>query len=87
MQLTTITSKGQVTIPKKIRDKFSLKPFDKVRFVVVNGDIQLKTISNAKQLQGRYAYKAKSSVPSKSDFKKAIKDAVVEKYLKKNKSK
>ncbi|MDR9417170.1 MAG: AbrB/MazE/SpoVT family DNA-binding domain-containing protein [Gracilimonas sp.] len=32
MATATITSKGQVTIPKKIRDKLGLKPGDKLRF-------------------------------------------------------
>lgn len=32
MATATITSKGQVTIPKKIRDKLGLKPGDKINF-------------------------------------------------------
>lgn len=32
MQLVTITTKGQVTIPKKIREKLGLVPGDKVIF-------------------------------------------------------
>ena len=31
---TTITTKGQVTIPKKVRDALGLKPGDDVDFVV-----------------------------------------------------
>ncbi|MCP9291064.1 AbrB/MazE/SpoVT family DNA-binding domain-containing protein [Gracilimonas sediminicola] len=34
MPTATITSKGQVTIPKKIRDELGLKPGDKVNFEV-----------------------------------------------------
>jgi len=32
--MTTITSKGQVTIPKRIRDALELKPGNAVEFVV-----------------------------------------------------
>jgi len=34
MALTTITSKGQITIPKSIRDSLNLLPGDKVEFVI-----------------------------------------------------
>jgi|AntRauTorcE11898_2_1112593.scaffolds.fasta_scaffold79622_1 AbrB family looped-hinge helix DNA binding protein len=34
MAKATITSKGQVTIPKKIREKLGLKPGDKLNFKV-----------------------------------------------------
>jgi AbrB family looped-hinge helix DNA binding protein len=30
---TTMTSKGQVTIPKDVRDELGLKPFDRVEIV------------------------------------------------------
>ncbi|HTT38269.1 MAG TPA: AbrB/MazE/SpoVT family DNA-binding domain-containing protein [Burkholderiales bacterium] len=34
MSYATITSKGQTTIPKEIRDQFNLRPGDKVFFFV-----------------------------------------------------
>lgn len=36
-----ITSKGQVTIPKRIRDMFSVKPGDTVEFKVQDGKVFL----------------------------------------------
>jgi AbrB family looped-hinge helix DNA binding protein len=43
MMATTITSKGQVTIPKRIRDSLSLDPGSKVIFDVnQDGDIVLR---------------------------------------------
>lgn len=36
-----ITSKGQVTIPKKIRKLFGLKPGDTVEFEIENGRVYL----------------------------------------------
>ncbi len=33
MATTTISSKGQVTIPKAIRDKYHLEPGDKIEFL------------------------------------------------------
>jgi len=34
-----ITSKGQITIPKEIRDKFNIKPHDIGEFMVKEGEI------------------------------------------------
>lgn len=33
MESTTVTSKGQVTIPKKIRLRMGLKPGDQIEFI------------------------------------------------------
>ncbi len=37
-----ITSKGQVTIPKKIRDEFNIKPSNIGEFIVRDGEIIFK---------------------------------------------
>ena len=41
-QVTTLTTKGQATIPKEIRDKLGLKPGDKIRFTLENGHAVLR---------------------------------------------
>lgn len=35
---STITSKGQTTIPKAVRDRLGLKPGDRVEFIIEDGD-------------------------------------------------
>lgn len=40
--VTSLTSKGQVTIPKAIRDELGLRPFDKIRFEIEDGEVKLK---------------------------------------------
>ena len=46
MPRSTVTSKGQITIPKEIRDQLGLKPGDRVDFVKDRaGRISLKAIS------------------------------------------
>ena len=40
---STLTSKGQTTIPKAIRDSLGLKPGDKITFTVMpNGTVQMR---------------------------------------------
>ena len=41
-RITTLTSKGQVTIPKAIRDELGLKPSDKIEFFIENGHARLR---------------------------------------------
>ena len=42
MELAKITSKGQITIPRDIRDKMNLKAGDKIIFFEENGKIFLQ---------------------------------------------
>jgi antitoxin PrlF len=39
---TSLTRKGQVTIPKDVRDRLGLKPFDKIEFFVEDGEARLR---------------------------------------------
>ncbi len=48
---TTITTKGQVTIPKRVRDALGLKPGDDVDFVV--GDSGEAVLRRAGPVSGR----------------------------------
>lgn len=40
--ISSLTSKGQVTIPKAIRDELGLRPHDKVSFSIENGCVSLR---------------------------------------------
>ena len=40
--VTSMTSKGQATIPKMVRDKLGLRPFDKIRFIIEDDEVKLK---------------------------------------------
>ena len=42
MSTATLTSKGQMTLPKDVRDALNLKPGDKVEFVRVEGRYELR---------------------------------------------
>jgi antitoxin PrlF len=53
MSSSTITSKGQVTIPKQIRDELDLREGDRVFFVRRGNEITLKVLrGNILQLRG-----------------------------------
>ena len=42
MSTATLTSKGQITLPKDVRDELNLKPGDKVEFEKRNGRYVLR---------------------------------------------
>jgi AbrB family looped-hinge helix DNA binding protein len=46
-----ITTSGQTTIPKKIRERLNLEPGDRVLFIEKDGEILLQPVSNT--LSGR----------------------------------
>jgi antitoxin PrlF len=50
--ITTLTSKGQVTIPKEIRDTLGLKPNDKIQFFIENGHARFKRLPSLEELAG-----------------------------------
>jgi AbrB family looped-hinge helix DNA binding protein len=50
--LTTVTSKGQVTIPKAIRDFLHVQPNDRVDFVVEGGQVVVRPVKTLKDLRG-----------------------------------
>ncbi len=42
---TTITQRGQVTIPAEVRRLLGLKPRDKVTFRIEDGEVKLKAVA------------------------------------------
>ena len=53
---SVITSKGQTTLPKGIRDAVSLQPGDKVRYALHRGGVWLKKTEPAGKLSGFLPY-------------------------------
>ena len=58
MEIAKVTSKGQVTIPKEIREKLNLKKGDKVLFIEKEDGI---LIANASMMEFRKAQAALSA--------------------------
>jgi AbrB family looped-hinge helix DNA binding protein len=54
MAESTVTSKGQITLPKSIRDGLHLRPGDKVEFVIgENGRVEMLPITRSvRELKG-----------------------------------
>ena len=71
--ISTVTSKGQITIPKPIRTFLNIKPSDKIDFSIENGKVILKTITTLKDFRGAVPAKEHSSIEiERREVKKEI---------------
>jgi antitoxin PrlF len=71
MSASTLTSKGQTTIPKDIREALSLKPSDELNFTLLtDGTVVMRARTKSlRNLAG--AWKAPKGVSSKSQKRAA----------------
>lgn len=52
MLISTITSKGQITLPVKLRKELGVEPSDKIVFARKNGDILLQKLPSIDSIFG-----------------------------------
>jgi AbrB family looped-hinge helix DNA binding protein len=50
MEITSVTSKGQVTIPKPLRQQLGLRQGSKVEFVLVGDHVEMRVVSTPADL-------------------------------------
>lgn len=51
-----ITAKGQTTLPKAVREALSVKPGDRVRYVIQDGQVRILKAGPAERLFGMLRY-------------------------------
>lgn len=76
MAIATMTSKGQVTIPKKVREQLSLRPGDKLDFRMdPDGAIRIHPIAR-KVAEAFGAFQCKATkAPGKAEIKRRLRRA------------
>lgn len=70
MQHSSLTSKGQVTIPAEIRHRFGLKPGDQVGFRIVGNEIRL--IKNENRVDAAFGLIKSDRSVSDQEMEQAI---------------
>lgn len=60
--LSTVTIKGQVTIPKEVRDLLHIHPNDKVDFIIEGGRAVIVPVRTLKELRGAVAPKESATI-------------------------
>lgn len=73
MSVATITSKGQTSIPKEIRDKLNLRPGDRISFIIeADGKVYIQPLNvHVEELSG-ILYKPDREVISIEQMNEAI---------------
>ena len=46
MEISKVSSKGQVTLPKKIRESLGLRPGDRISYAVDNGTVSIRRLES-----------------------------------------
>ena len=49
---SSITTKGQTTLPKAVRDALGVRPGDRVRYFVVDGEVCIRAVRPIRRLFG-----------------------------------
>lgn len=62
MQESTVTTKGQTTLPRDVRAALGLLSGDKVRYVVLDGEVRLMKVSPVNKLAGLLARSGRKPV-------------------------
>ena len=84
--LTTVTRKGQVTIPQEAREALGLKPGDRVRFIVEEGGrIAIRRVMSLDEIAGSVA--ALSPPKTWNEIEQIVADERAEAYGKKHEGK
>jgi AbrB family looped-hinge helix DNA binding protein len=75
----TVSSKGQVVIPKAIRNELNIRAQDQLTFRISQDKIEVYPQPSLDEMQGKFEHKQQRPVSIKQ-MKKIIKEAVLKKY-------
>ncbi len=68
---TTVTQKGQITIPKAFRQKFGVKPYSKVKLEMGKNNIKITPVKDILDLAGKFKpKKEKSALKAREEMSK-----------------
>lgn len=71
-----ITAKGQTTLPKAVRKALSLAPGDRVRYIILDGEVRIIKVCSIDRLFGVLPHKGPAV--SLEDMERAIADGASE---------
>ncbi|MBI4295046.1 MAG: AbrB/MazE/SpoVT family DNA-binding domain-containing protein [Chloroflexi bacterium] len=79
--ITTLTKKGQVTIPGELRRALDLKPKDKIAFELAHGEVHLKPV-RSRLLAGYGAVKPRAKPEDYSRMRQEVEEEWAEEVAK-----
>lgn len=79
MLISSVTQKGQATIPLKIRLALGLKAGSKVQFIEEDGEVKVRSLPTLESFRG--ALKGKK-LPTNSEMERLFAEEAIERYNK-----
>lgn len=76
MPYSTLTSKGQITIPKEVRNNLNLKTGDVLDFKIENGEIKIVPVKNSIEEAYGFLYRKKQRKISIEEMNEKIKKTI-----------
>ena len=70
--ISTVTSKGQITIPKEIRTILNIKPSDKIDFILEGDKVVLRPVQTLKDFRGSIKPRGKTDIQAERRRAKAV---------------
>ena len=49
---SAVTTKGQTTLPKRVREQLGLQPGDRIRYIISGGEVRLLKARSVMELEG-----------------------------------
>ncbi len=85
MHQSTLTTKGQTTIPREIRKLLGLKENDRILYEVEDGKVAIKPAPSVHELYGVFKsrIRRKGPPPTKGQMRAALKGDIVRRWKKK----
>jgi antitoxin PrlF len=71
MQESTVSVEGQTTLPPDVRAALGLQDGDRVRYVILDGEVRIMKVQSVQSLRGVLARDGQSAV-----FEEAMDDAI-----------
>jgi len=85
MHQSTLTTKGQTTIPREIRKLLGLKENDRILYEVENGKVAIKPAPSVHELYGIFKSRIRHKGPplTKAQMRAAVKRDLIRRWKKK----
>ena len=59
---STVTAKGQTTLPRPVREQLGLQPGDRIRYIVSKGEVRLLKVRSVMELEDLLARPGQGAV-------------------------
>jgi len=74
---SAVTTKGQTTLPRRVREELGLQPGDRIRYILSGGEVRLLKARSVMELEGMLARPGEPAV-TLEEMERAIRRGALE---------